>query len=548
MATSFLWRQTPPLDVACGDPSDGGDYCGDSTTLHVSSSGDSTNGEALAPGETVGLLSKPALVLYFQSIVSTFMQNVLPPLKLYIFMAYLHSSADHYAQLAALENLAWSLRVLFALLSDYLPVFGHRRRFWLSLGWVLTCVSLAIMGFSSFGSPFCDPKDYPTCWNPKANTTKAAYDFAAPGRVAWYRAPTFFATLGVVLVTANVDGLMVEYAQREPIATRGQIQAVVYALTGTGGLAARFFIQLMLNGKRYGGTYDWSVGANFPYLLSLGGGLVALVTALVFVHDSPRPFVPLRQWLHGLWLLLTNRAVYQLLIFRFFYYLFNNVYGNPLLAFGIPLVRWVDNLDMGWINITPRLLFVPMTGYVGRAGLQWNWRYVAAGATGVNIALMAFATFFVIYDVCRNAWFYTAVVVLTGVPVAINYLLQGLVMVELAGVGYEAMIAALWATIKDLNVPIALKWHTFIADQFPVQSMLLKDDDHTRDQVAWTHAISFAIQIVGLAWFLLVPTQKLAMRALKHGAASRLGGAAVVVGYFAMLVFLWQQNIDSYSN
>ncbi|OQR83939.1 transmembrane protein [Achlya hypogyna] len=525
-----------------------GNYINSATLdIHDSSEEDSVDSEALAPGDRIGVLSRPALVLYFQSIVSTFMQNVLPPLKLYVFMAYLHSSSENYNQLLALENLAWTCRVFFAVLSDFVPVFGRRRQFWLCLGWVLTCVSLAVMGFSKFGAPFCDPEEYPKCWNPMGKTPKEAYDPTAPSRVAWYRAPTFFATFGVVLVAANVDGLMVEYAQKEPIATRGQIQAIVYALTGTGGLMARFFFQILLNGKRYGGNYDFSVGASVPYLLSLGMCVAALAVALAFLRDTPRPFVPFGAWCSGLWALLQNRAVFQLLAFRFFYYLFNNVYGNPIVAFQVPPVRWVTNLDLGWINITPRLLFVPATAYVGRNGLQWNWRTVAVSATALNIALTAFATFFVIYDVCRNAWFYTAVMVLTGIPVAINYIIQGFVMVEFAGVGYEAVIAGLWATLKDINVPIALKWHNFVTDQFPVKSMLLLDDDHTRNQVAATHGISFAIQVVGLAWFVLVPGQKLAMRALKQMSPSRLGGALIIVGYLAQIIFSWQQNIDAYT-
>ncbi|OQR96488.1 transmembrane protein [Thraustotheca clavata] len=525
------------LDPTEFDPNKGGDYYGDSTTIQVNGSTDDeeTQSTALAPGERISIFSKQALILYFQSIVSTFMQNLLPPLKIYVFFAYLHSSTLNYQQLGYLENLAWTTRVCFALLSDFLPVFGYRRKFWLSLGWVITCVSLACMAFSEFGSPFCDPQDYPQCWNPKGNTTLKAYDFAAPSRVEWYRTPTFFATLGVVIVAANIDGIMVEYAQKEPINERGQIQAVVYALTGTGGLAARFFIQLMLNGKRYGGTYDWSVGASVPYIISFSFGIIALAVAVFLLKDVPRDFVPLEQWCNGLWKLLQNRAVFQLLAFRFLYYLFNNVYGNALIAFGLPMIRWVNNLDMGWINITPRLLFVPATVFIGRSGLQWNWRIVLTSVTFANIFVTSFATFFVIYDICRNAWFYTALIILTGIFAAINYLVQGLMMVELAGFGYEAVIAALWATLKDLNVPIANKWHTYITDQFPVKSMLLIDDDHTRKQVSYTHIISFSIQIFGLIWFLLVPTQKLSMQALKSLAPSAIGGVFVVAGYIALL-------------
>ncbi|EQC26301.1 hypothetical protein SDRG_15888 [Saprolegnia diclina VS20] len=332
---------------------------------------------------------------------------------------------------------------------------------------------------------------------------------------------------------------MVEYAQREPFATRGQIQAIMYALMGSGGLMARFFNQFFLNGARYGGNYDFSAGPNVPYWMGVGMALAALTCVLGLIVDSKkRASHDLRTWSAGLWTLLTSRVVFQLLAFRFAFNLFAMITGSPIYA-------WVTNLDMGWINITPRMLFVPATIHYGRFALQWNWRRVVAVTTVSNIVLMALATFFVIYDVSRNAWVFTALFLLTGIPVAITNLVTGFAMVEMAGVGYEAVIAGLWATIRDLNVPIANKVRTSLVDEFPAV-MSMKNDSHTHNQVAYPHIIGFSIQVVGLIWLVLLPSQKTPLAMMKSHGASRVAGVLVVLGYVALVTFSWQQALEKY--
>ncbi|KDO22968.1 hypothetical protein SPRG_21056 [Saprolegnia parasitica CBS 223.65] len=487
---------------------------------------------ALAPGPVIETMSKPAFALYLQSGLVVLMQNLLPPLKTYVFANYLHGSSAHIAQLTALENLAWTLRVFFAILSDAVPVFGYKRKFWMGVGWLVTLASLCVMAFSDFGAPYCDPNDYPGCWHPNANITSGAFDLAAPSRVSWYRIPTFFATLGVVIVAASADGLLVEYSQREPIVTRGQIMVMTYATTGSGGLNARFFNQFFLNGERYGGTYSFSAGPNVAYYFAISMALLGLGLVVGMFHDTKPALVKQesssssQRWSSGLWKLLHNRGIAQLLAFRFAFNLFSMISGAPILS-------WVTNLDMGWINITPRLLFISATMYYGRFALQWNWRRVLAFWTFSNIVLMALATFFVICDVSRNAYLYSVLLVLTGVPVAIINLIM-------------AVIAGLWASIRDLNVPIANKVRSWLLDGFPA-TMSLKDDAETKHHVAYMHLIAFAIQLIGLVWIVLLPSQKIPLAMMKQRGGATSVGVLVALGYVALMAFSWQQNVHSYA-
>ncbi|OQS07857.1 folate-Biopterin Transporter (FBT) family [Thraustotheca clavata] len=494
---------------------------------------------AIAPGGAVPLKSRPGITLYVQSIISNFLQNALPPLNTYIFTVYLHGSALNVAQLNSLNTIAWSLRVIFGMLSDYAQLFGYRRKVWLIVGWLLALGGVASIAFSSFGSPFCDPKEYPTCLNPKVNTTIKAYDLSASSRVAWYRTPTFFTTLGAVMVQANLDGIVVEYAHREPIGIRGRIQAFTFFISGIGILLSRFFLLFCMSAKRYGGTYDWSAGPNVPYIIAFALVLVGLFLAIVLFQDTLNHIKSFKEWVEKLWLLLQNRAVYQLLAFRFSTNLLQSLTGTSVLT-------WVRNLDLQWANVIPRIPYVPTMIITMRLGTNWNWRKSILIFTSLSILVTSIATFCVIWDACRNCYFYIILIASTAIATALNTLMPAWAMVEVAGIGHEATIAAIYNTIKDLNVPITTKWRNYIIESFPSIPLLL-NDRHNQNQVGYTWLISLGVQIVGLAFIFLIPTQRIPILNMKENSGqSILAGCIVIAGYIALFVFDWQQSLQNY--
>ncbi|KDO22970.1 hypothetical protein SPRG_11817 [Saprolegnia parasitica CBS 223.65] len=494
---------------------------------------------ALAPGGALALNSRDTIVFYVQSIAASFLQWVLPPLNTYLFSAYLHAPAHIVAQFTWLQWMAWVPRILFAVCSDYVTLFGYRRKLWLVLGWVMTVASVAAMAFSSVGAPYCDPQVYPTCWNPKANTTRAAYNFDAPNRAAWYRTPTFFVHLGVAMVQASLDGVMVEYCHREPLALRGRLQAFTYFISGLGILYARFFGLFGLNAPRYGGTYDFSAGPAVAYMIGFGLSFVSLVLAICCFRDTHNHIKSLADWTTGLWRLLQNRAVYQLVVFRICYSLFQ----SPL---GTPIISWVTDISIGWSNVMGRILYVPTLIQIMRRGLQWNWRKCVGIASVFSIVLTALATFFVIYDVCRNQYFYLVILALSAIALAFMTLMPGWVMVEVAGVGHEATIAALYGAMSNLMLPVAARWRIIMNDAFPANTALL-NDAHTRDQVMYSHVISFSLQLVGVLFVVFLPTHRLpTLQLLARNDRSPIAGVLVVLAYLVLIVFALQQSLYNY--
>ncbi|ETV67807.1 hypothetical protein H257_16044 [Aphanomyces astaci] len=93
--------------------------------------------------------------------------------------------------------IGWSFKVLFGLLSDCVPIYGYRRKSWILIGWTIKMIILSVLAFSPFGGPFCNREKTKYCGTPLEKVPEP--ELAS-------------------------DAMMVEYAQREPVAIRGRIQ------------------------------------------------------------------------------------------------------------------------------------------------------------------------------------------------------------------------------------------------------------------------------------------------------------------------------------
>jgi hypothetical protein len=70
------------------------------------------------------------------------------------------------------------------------------------------------------------------------------------------------AALGYVIADVAADGLTVEFAQREPIETRGGTQTMIYLVRTIGGCMSTALVGFCMNGKEYSGTFEWSLSFN----------------------------------------------------------------------------------------------------------------------------------------------------------------------------------------------------------------------------------------------------------------------------------------------
>ena len=221
---------------------------------------DEIEGGALRPGGAPDLLSKDSIGLLAQYaavglIYGSFPSTVYPFLSFYLKM-------DSYQVKAAetLVLLPWSLKTFIGIVSDAFPIRGYRRRPYMVFGWGMCLFFLIVMGCLPVSDPFYlrpsdlgkDPEKVPSIW----------LNEDAPGSGAKYIMLMMMAALGYLIADVAADGMVVEFAQREPDNIRGTTQSMIYFVRTCFAIIARLFIGTTMNGKEYGGQFDFSLKFN----------------------------------------------------------------------------------------------------------------------------------------------------------------------------------------------------------------------------------------------------------------------------------------------
>jgi hypothetical protein len=153
----------------------------------------------------------------------------------------------------ALLALPWSFKPLYGLLSDFVPLFGTRRKGYLLLAAAATAVSLL-----------------------------ALYQFpvppGSPARLlGWLLVPT----AAVALADVAADALMIEYGQ--PRGLTGRLQAVQWGCLHAAGILTGLL----------GGLLSQRHQETLAFLICGAGGALTLVLVLVCVREPPCARTPL---------------------------------------------------------------------------------------------------------------------------------------------------------------------------------------------------------------------------------------------------------------
>jgi hypothetical protein len=84
----------------------------------------------------------------------------------------------------------------------------------------------------------------------------------APEKGGEYALLMCLAAFGYVVADVAADGLMVQYAHREPLELRGGTQTMAYLVRSLGISVAVALVGLCMNGKVYQGSFDWTLTFN----------------------------------------------------------------------------------------------------------------------------------------------------------------------------------------------------------------------------------------------------------------------------------------------
>ncbi|KAF0685399.1 hypothetical protein As57867_022634, partial [Aphanomyces stellatus] len=151
-----------------------------------------------------------------------------------VYRRYLQLEGYQINSYTSLVNIAWSLKIFFGMLSDCIPIFGYRRKSWILIGWLVALAACLYMACRPFDRPYCDPRGNATIaalcrrHNKLAGVPKEYLNESSRNNAHVFILASMVATMGYVMADCASDAMAVQYAQREPMATRGRLQTAIY--------------------------------------------------------------------------------------------------------------------------------------------------------------------------------------------------------------------------------------------------------------------------------------------------------------------------------
>ena len=128
-------------------------------------------------------------------------------------------SSSLYTASISIVTIFWSYKIVFGTLSDCFPIFGYKRKSYMTLGWILCAVILSKL--ASMGN--------------EIDSTS----------IVWILT---LANLGYVMADVAADGFVVWIAHREPTEKRGRMQTLVYATNSFGQIVINLIILFGFSG------------------------------------------------------------------------------------------------------------------------------------------------------------------------------------------------------------------------------------------------------------------------------------------------------------
>ncbi|EQC32764.1 hypothetical protein SDRG_09736 [Saprolegnia diclina VS20] len=193
---------------------------------------------ALRIGDAPVYTSPEVLAIIYQYAMVGIVYGGFTVMKYPILTGYFALETNVLSSATALLTLGWSLKVVFGMLNDCFPIFGYHRKPYMLLGWTLCAILLVVLAVKPAG---------------EQNSQSDGSTFALICTVC-----------GFCYVMADVaqDGLMLTYAQREPIAVRGRLQSIIYGTRFVFAAIIGAICGFCLNSERFAGDFDWDIGVN----------------------------------------------------------------------------------------------------------------------------------------------------------------------------------------------------------------------------------------------------------------------------------------------
>lgn len=465
--------------------------------------------EAVGPdiNGKISILTRKTLGLTVGSFLSGFMMGILMGTGYGFYLGYLGLDSYVLAAIGSISKLPEIFLLPFGCLSDSVPIWGCRRKSYLVIGWSITAVAIAVMGFHDLPAPYyCQAPDgsydytLPPC-NPAAHDEKH-----------FYVVPGFFLSLGLCLVGVAGEGLIIEYSQLEAWECRGQLKAELTMVGTAGGLLATLFIGCFMNSKAYLGTFDWGLQFNQIMYIALALVLIQIPLTMFLVWEPPLKQRPsFRQHLWSSWDLVQSKAFVGVIMFAFGTHMMVTVAttAGPLVRSQWAEVKVLQQQLCGMLSTFALLVSV---WFIKVYFLQASWRKIFYIACVASVVLDAVPVYLTVFNVVRNQYFFLGEEILSALPMAAIKLVSALLLIEMAEPGKEGLCTGLLGTIYNASTPFgtAISNQIFALFQPNLYDVAnyVADTPAFRETVAWSYAVTYATTLAGFVLIRLIPSQK----------------------------------------
>ncbi|KAJ0396491.1 hypothetical protein ATCC90586_002809 [Pythium insidiosum] len=514
------------------------------------------DGNALRSGGAYDLYSRKNIGLLAQYAAVGVIRGTLVNSVYAFLFQYIRMSGVEVASARALSQLIWTLKFFVGIVTDCVPIAGYHRRPYIVLGWLIVFAML----FTIAVLPLPDPY-YPNAkWAKYKSFTpeqEARLNRDAPAQGVTYLVLMVMANVGMLIAVTATDGVLVDFAQREPESIRGTTQTMVEVVKFSFAIISACLTGFGMNGPEYGGSFGSSMGFNAVMGICSVFALAVLPFSWFCIQEERVEVTPtlrqiaskIRHDLVSLYELLQLRVVYQIVAYRFLRNLFGG-FSSTATSPVQSLWAGVEPLNDSIAHIGTYIVACSGIYLVKRVGLQWNWRLVVVTTQFMVVALDAIPTMLTIWNVHRSQWLWLGVPLIEDFPRYVGAVITSFAMVEIVEKGNEAAVFGLVSTVSNLAAPFATVIYKNVDAMFDVTPRdLVKDTHHVRSHVMYTFLIAYGVNLVSVVFVFLLPRQKAETQAMKNsGQRSRLMGIVTVV--YLTFAFCWtfMTNAMSFSS
>lgn len=484
---------------------------------------------ALRPGGPLPLWSRDGAGLLLTYATVGVLYGALPSLIQPFFQSYLQLPANQVQTARAVLDAPWLWKVVGGALSDGVPLWGYRRKSYMALGWVVSFVALAFLGIMAV--PPHTEGDIASSY-----TKTRGWLFIAGMGVA---------TVGALFANVAADGLMIEWAQREPIAARGRTQTTAFIMRCLFMFIADFAVSTVLNSAAFGGEFGWSVSVNAVLLVLAFVAFLALLGAVWLLRedkvdpDDIGVFSGRARRLE-LWRLAQSRVIWQLLLFAFMSSLAFAI--APVGAGLVVATQYVhvDQYDRAVADFVKGLVYTASLWATQRYLCRMSWPKIVAVATCWIVGVRVVVAGAIVFNLVRYQFVFLYFPTLAMPAGAARFLVLLLPIAEIAQPGFEATTYGVVITFYNFALLLAAAASKRLAAFFALSDAERASVDtvDVRWKVMAGFLSAFAVQFASLTAVMFLPRQRLEVQQLRYyGGFSAVAASFVVAGTALALTY-----------